>query len=81
MEAFSTLIEYNGQPAVQAMFLDITEHKKAEEQNGETKRNFIIVDSSQLLCFIKIEMGNSRVNKAFAEALQMPGRICRKNSF
>ena len=31
MEAFATLIEYNGKPAVQAMFLDIDEHKKTEE--------------------------------------------------
>ena len=31
MEAFATPIEYNGKPAVQAMFLDIDEHKKAQE--------------------------------------------------
>ncbi len=31
MEAFATLIEYNGQPAVQAMFLNINARKKVEE--------------------------------------------------
>ncbi len=31
MEAYATPIEYNGKPAVQAMFLDIDEHKKTEE--------------------------------------------------
>ena len=31
MEAFATLIEYNGQPAVQSMFLNINERKKVEE--------------------------------------------------
>ena len=29
LEAFATRIEYNGQSAVQAMFLDIDEHKKS----------------------------------------------------
>ena len=31
IEAFATLIEYDGQSAVQAMLLDISEYKKAEE--------------------------------------------------
>jgi PAS domain S-box-containing protein len=31
MEAFATLIEYNGQPAVQSMFLNINERKRVEE--------------------------------------------------
>ena len=32
LEAFATLIEYNGQPAVQSMFLNINEHKKVEDE-------------------------------------------------
>jgi len=31
LEAFATLIEYNGKPAVQAMFLNIDKRKKVEE--------------------------------------------------
>ncbi len=30
MESFATLIDYDGQPALQAMFLDVNERKKAE---------------------------------------------------
>ena len=33
LEAFATLIEYNGQPAVQSMFLNIDERKKIEESS------------------------------------------------
>ncbi len=32
IEAFATPIEYNGKPAVQAMFLDIDEHKKKAQE-------------------------------------------------
>ena len=53
MEAFATLIEYNGQPALQAMFLDINERKKAEEDLRESEESFLsLIDSMDDLVFI-----------------------------
>ena len=40
MEAFATPIEYDGKPAVQAMFLDIDEHKKAQEVLIKSEQRF-----------------------------------------
>ncbi|MGO8805388.1 MAG: PAS domain S-box protein [Candidatus Bathyarchaeia archaeon] len=40
MESFSTLIEYDGQPALQAMFLDINERKKAEDRVRKSEMRF-----------------------------------------
>ena len=40
MEAFATPIENDGKPAVQAMFLDIDEHKKAQEVLIKSEQRF-----------------------------------------
>ncbi len=57
-----------------ALITDITEHKKQEELLEKERRDLeLIIDSSPIIVFYKDKKGRFlRVNKAFAEALQIP---------
>lgn len=73
LEQSATLIEYDGHPAVQATFIDVTERKKAEEVSGKERQELdLIINSSPIIVFYKDKEGKFlRANRAFAEVLQM----------
>ncbi|MGA3059495.1 MAG: PAS domain S-box protein [Candidatus Bathyarchaeia archaeon] len=83
MEAFATFIEYEGQPAVQAMFLDINERKKAEEtlKAAEREKREILDSIREFVAYFDMNQKIMWANKALCNWLNLPaekviGRTC-----
>jgi PAS domain S-box-containing protein len=74
IESTMTSIVWDGKPANLNLLRDITEQKRLEQYlEKERQESKLIVDSAPILVFHKDNKGRFvRVNKAFAEALQMP---------
>ena len=72
MDALSNRVEYEGQPAVQDVFLDINERKKAEERirrvSGEWSRTFDAI--SDFVLVLDKDCRIVRVNKAICDLLK-----------
>ena len=70
-EVSASLFKYKEKMAVMAIFRDITERKKLEEElKREREETNLIFDSSPILVFYKDKEGKFlRINKAFAEAM------------
>ena len=54
LEAFATLIEYNGKPAVQSMFLNIDKRKKVEEalRRSRGRTQFLLREHDRWFCIL-----------------------------
>lgn len=74
IELSDRVIEYDGRPAIVGVARDISDRKKAEECLEKQRQELeIIIDSSPVIIFYKDKGGRFlRVNKTFAEALQIP---------
>ncbi len=72
---FTVFRDKDGKPeSILGVSRDITEHKKAEEELRKERQELdYVIDSSPIIIFYKDKEGKFvRVNKAFAEALQIP---------
>ena len=63
LEAFATLIEYNGKPAVQSMFLNIDKRKKAEEALKKSEEEYISLFANMMDGFAYCQMIFDEANK------------------
>jgi PAS domain S-box-containing protein len=83
MEMFSTRIKYNGKPAIQAAFVDITEHKRAEEKlrSVEKEKVTILNSMTEHVVYQDKELKIIWANKATGESVglapeELIGRYC-----
>lgn len=70
VEMFSSRVEYEGQPAIQAAFIDITERKRADEALRESEGKYRnLIDNSQDAIYLlfdgKFEIINNRFEELF----------------
>jgi PAS domain S-box-containing protein len=78
------IINIGGKPCRIVVITDITERKRLEENLAEERQDYkLIIDSSPIIIFYKDKEGRFvRVNKAFAEALEIPEeKFAGKTSF
>jgi PAS domain S-box-containing protein len=73
-EVAAAPLEYQGERAILAIIRDITERKRLEEVLEKERQDLkLIIDSSPIKIFFKDKEGKYiRVNKVYAEALEMP---------
>jgi PAS domain S-box-containing protein len=84
VEMFSTLIQYGGKPAVQAVLVDITERRETEQALEQTnKRMEALLDHTHMMvAYLDPQFNFIKVNRAYARADERdPAFFPGKNHF
>ena len=74
VELSSALIEYNGQPTVQAMFRDITEHKKASEELKKSELKYRSIFENSEAGMFRTTLDGSQILDCNEKFLRIFGR-------